>query len=438
MSIDVNERMTERVNRARLELEIKRSRGPFVITLVGIAIGLACAVWTISNLSRTTLSSSRTVKFAVDDASAVVPGRNEVRFKGIAAGDIVKAQYAGGQAVLTVKLKRKFGPIYRDARAELRPDTPLEDMHLDIVDRGTPSAGVANGGTPIAKAQTSSQVQIENVLDMFQPDIRDHFREMLANLGNGLQDHGADLREAFAVSVPLLQAAGKLADQLAVRKAEVADLVHNSRQLTEELGRRETLLRGLVEDGATTVSALQQNQSNFNETLAQLPPTLRVADSSLTALGGVLDEVDSAVTRLKPAAAHLPEGLSAIRTLSASLGPAAKELKAPVRNLVPLSRSLVPLSSRLDSSFKTLTPQLPVVGRATRDLVKCEDGVSLFFLWQPTAGVFDDKRGTMLRADAQASALANGTVATPRRSALEACTGGEVVGGRPAGPKDEH
>lgn len=437
MSIDVRERMTERVNRARLELEVKRAGGPFVVTLVGVAIGIACAVWTISNVSRSTLSSTNTVRFAIDDASAVVPGRNQVRFKGIAAGDIVKSQFVDGQAVLTVKLQKKFGAIYRNAHAELRPDTPLEDMHLDIVDRGTPSAGVANGGTPIARAQTSSQVQIENVLDMFQPDIRDHFREMLANLGGGLQDRGDALRQAFAVSVPLLQAAGKLGDQLAARKTRVAQLVHNSRILTEELGKREQLLRGLVGDGAATFSALQRDQPNLNATLAELPPTLRQADTSLAALDGVLGDVDSAVTKLRPAATRLPSGLAAIRTLSASLGPAAKALKAPVHDLVPLSAALVPLSRRLDASFTTLTPQLPVLGRATSDLVKCQDGVSLFFLWQPTAGVFDDKRGTMLRADVQASALANGAISTPRRSALESCNGGQVVGNRPAQAKDE-
>lgn len=437
MSIDVRERTTEHVNRARIELEIKRGRGPFLVTLVGIAIGLACATWIVGNLSRSTLSRTNTVKFAVADASSVVPGRNQVRFKGITAGDIVKSQFVDGQAVLTVKLQEKFGEVYRNARAELRPDTPLEDMHLDIVDRGTPSAGVASGGTPIAKAQTSSQVQIEDVLNMFQPDVRDHFRSMLANLGNGLEDRGADLREAFAVTVPLLRAAGKLGDQLAVRKTRVAQLVHNSRELTEELGRREELLRGLIHDGAITVSALQENQANFNATLEELPPTLRGADTSLLALGGVLDDVDAAVTRLEPAAERLPEGLAAVRTFSRSLGPAVRELKPPVRGLVPLSASLVPLSRRLDSSFRTLTPQFPVVDRATSDLVKCEDGVSLFFLWQPTAGVFDDKRGTMLRADAQLGALANGAAATPRRSALESCNGGKVVGGRPAEAKDQ-
>lgn len=437
MSIDVRERMTERFNRSRLELEIKRGRGPFIVTLIGIAIGLACAAWTISNLSRSTLSRTNTVKFAVADASAVVPGRNQVRFKGLAAGDIVKSEYVDGQAVLTVKLQKKFGKVYRDARAELRPDTPLEDMHLDIVDRGTPAAGVANGGTPVAKAQTASQVQIENVLDMFQPGVRDHFRELLANLGGGLEDRGDQLRQAFAVSVPLLAAAGKLGDQLAVRKTRVARLVHNSRELTEALGQREALLRGLIRDGAATVSALQANRGNLNATLAELPPTLSAADTSLTALGGVLGDVDTAVDKLQPAARRLPEGLSAIRTLSKSLGPAVRDLKPPVRQLVPLSSSLVPLSQRLNSAFRTLTPQLPVLDRATSDLVKCEDGVSLFFLWQPTAGVFDDKRGTMLRADVQASALANGNIATPRRSAIESCNGGQVVGGRPAEAKDK-
>lgn len=437
--IDVRDRLTEGMNRARFKLETRRAAGPLIVTLIGVGIGAALAAWGINNVSKVALSSTQTVRFAVDDASAVVPGRNQARFKGIPAGQITDVDLVDHRAVMTIELQKKYGPIYRNARAELRPDTPVEDMHLDIVDRGDPSAGEADADHPIAPSQTSTQVQIEDVLDTFQPNVRRRFRTLLDNLGNGLKDRGAALRQAFVEVMPLLKAAHRLSSQLSLRNKRVRQLVHNSAELTAELGRRERELRTLVTTGAETFSAVQQQRGELDATLHELAATLKEADSSLAAVNGIVGDVDLAVSRLRPVADRLPSGLSDIRALSASLGPAVRRLRPSVHRLVPLSKSLVPLSQRLASSFRTLRPQLPAIDHVTDKLSACREGAAKFFLWQPTTGVFDDKRGPMPRADVQLTAQSNGYVNTPRRYAAPACNGavGRIVGGRPTEEKDK-
>ena len=50
-----------------------------------------------------------------------------------------------GTPVITVKIQNQFRKMYKDVRAQLRPSTALQDMFLDITDRGTPQAGKLAG-----------------------------------------------------------------------------------------------------------------------------------------------------------------------------------------------------------------------------------------------------------------------------------------------------
>jgi len=434
--IDVNDRLTERINRARLQLEVRRAAGPFFVLLVGLGIGLACAVWLVTNVSKTAISSTRVVSFVVDDANAVVAGRNQVRFRGIPAGQVTDVDLVDHRAVVTVKIQKKFGPVYRNATAALQQDTPLEDMHLDIKDRGDRAAGEADEDHPLDPSRTSTRVQVEDVLDTFQPEVRDRLRSLLANLGNGLDGRGVWLQTAFAELTPLLRASGRLTSQLAERDHLVRRLVRNSARLTTELGSRDKILRTVVREGGATFGTLRTERASLDGFLHELPPTLQGADDSLAAVDGILGDTDTAVQRLRPVADAIPTALSGIEELSDSLGPAAKKLRTPVRRLTPLSDALRPLSQQAGMSFKTLLPQVPVLNRTFRNLAGCKEGISQFFLFQPTVGPFDDKRGPMLRADVQASAAANGLTSTPRRKFAPTCSGGRTIPGRPATETD--
>ena len=70
--------------------------------------------------------------------------------------------------------------------------------------------------TSCRSSQTQSPVNLADVLNTFQPDVRAQLYNMLDQLGNGLQDRGAYLRRAFALLAPFLQVAGNAAGQLAV------------------------------------------------------------------------------------------------------------------------------------------------------------------------------------------------------------------------------
>jgi virulence factor Mce-like protein len=430
--IEVRARRTERINRARLQLEAKRAARAAVVVLAGLAVGLACALYIGLHVSPTLLSSTFQVRFAVADASGIVPGLDQVRFKGIQAGSITKVQLIGGKPVLTAQIQGQYAPIYNDAQAQLRPNTALQDMYLDIVSRGTAAAGRTRYAQPLPAGQTSVSVNIDDVLNTFRADQRVQLRTLLDVLGNGLHDRGAALRTAFVDLVPLLKVAGNMSDQLAARAPLVRQLVHNMALLTGELGHRQGQLRTLLYGGSAMLTTLQDHSSDLAATLRELPPTMRAIDSSFAALRSVLPPVNEAVRSLYPIAAQLPSALASLRSLSGEANPALLALETPVTRLVPLAHALVPLSSSLHSALASLLPQVGTFNHTTQDLVSCQKGVQGFFQWDASMAKFGDVRGPVPRGNV---VIGGGT---PNEYQPQSCTPGTAIGGVLPAAKDDH
>jgi ABC-type transporter Mla subunit MlaD len=338
----------------------------------------------------------------VSDATGVVGQRDEVRIKGIPAGTITAVSLDHGTPVLTASIQSQYGQIYNNARADLRPATALQNMYLDVIDRGSPSAGVAAAGHPLPPSSTDTSVNVADVLQALNPAVRAHMAVMLRDLGGGLADRGTKLRTAFVELVPLVETAGRVTEQLAVRSGLTKRLVHDVGVLTGALGERQEFLNRLVTGGAQTLSTLQTHAGDLSATLHQLPPTLSLVQSSLTAVRAALPNLDQAVQALYPVADQLPAGLTAIRRLSADAAPAVAALQTPVARLVPFSQALSPLASSLRQVIDQLSPDTGVIDHITQALDRCtkNGAVQGFFQWTASLGKLQDASGEVPRGDA--------------------------------------
>jgi ABC-type transporter Mla subunit MlaD len=218
----------------------------------------------------------------------------------------------------------------------------------------------------------------------------------------------------------------------------VKRLVHNTSELTGELGRRNVRLRTLIGDGNTAMSALADRSQALDQTLHELPAALHGVRGTFSDLSAVLPDVNVAVDRLQPVAGSLPQSLSALRSLARSATPALTALRRPVTRLAPLARILTPLSRSLAVTVDALRPQVRVFDRATVDAAKCGKGIAGFFLWNTSIGKFSDARGPTLRGNFVGGGDASSVTHSPFDFAPTACVGGTIIGGRPPGPKDQH
>lgn len=436
--IDVRDHRQERINRARLALELKRAVSPGLVVALSLLAGAYIALRIASNIGATVGTSTQSVSFRVANANDVVAHSDEVRFLGIPAGRISSVRMTSDGPVVTASFESRYGHIYRNAQAVIRPNTALEDMYLDVVNPGSPGAGLANAKDPLPATQTDTSVNVDDVLDTFNTNARASLRTLLDNLGNGLADRGASLREAFVQAIPFVRVAGRLSGQLAERASLLRQLVHNAAVLTTDLAQNQATLRQLVSSGSATLTTLERGAKGLNDTLAQLPPTLTELRSSLSAVSGVTGDLDAALRSLYPVADALPAALAAVRDLSASASPAVRALATPVRRLAPLARYLVPLGSGLAAVVSRLQPQVPALNKLVRDLAGCRTGVQGFFQWNPSFTKYGDERGQSPRGNVAIGAQSSGVLTDPFEQAEQACTPGMPIGGQVVTPAAEH
>ena len=119
-------------------------------------------------------------------AQAVTPGQGQtVNVAGVPVGEITSVNLVDGRAVVGMKIRRKFTPIYNNATALLRPKTGLNDMLVEL-DPGTRSAGELDTDTPVPAGQTASNVNLDEILASVDTDTRNYLRLLIAGGGEGL------------------------------------------------------------------------------------------------------------------------------------------------------------------------------------------------------------------------------------------------------------
>ena len=385
------------LSRDRLKLEIRRARGGFIALLALIALTAGCGV-IIANGLRLNMpwQDTYTARIAVDDAKGVAPGKQQVRISGLPVGKISKAEIVDGKPVLTITLKGKYAPLYQDARLRLRPKTPLDDLYLNVESRGHKSAGEIDGQI-LAAERTRTPVAIGKVLNTFNADTRTRMEQAIDEIGRGLPDHGDEFRATLVKLAPFLTSAQRLTRETAIRRGATRRLIHNFGVMTEELGRRDNQLKGLVTGGANTFNELAQADQQLSRLLVELPPTLRQLQSSFATLRTTADELDPAFDALQPAARSLPGGLKALREFSDVARPSIAALRKPLPSLSSLVRRLSPTSTELADAFDALRPTAPRLDRITAAIVPCEFAVQKFFANTLSLMKFSDARGGIPR-----------------------------------------
>lgn len=418
-------RISHKTNRARVKLQLRRSMGPVAVYLTGLAVAAAAVVFIGTNLpGGAGLTATRQVAFEVPDATGIVTKRAEVRLKGIPVGTISDVRIDDGTAILTAAIKTKYGKIYRNATTVVRPNTPLQDMYVDILERGTPAAGEATASRPLAETRTQSSVNVSDVLQVFDADTRTQLANTLSQFGEGLDGQGEQLRQTFVSLVPFLQVAGRLSHQIDDRQDKTRRLIHNTTLLTSELGRRNSEIRTLLTDGDAVVKTLQAGSADLDRTIAELPSTLAGLDTSFTALRGVLPDVDNALRMVDPVAKELPNSLSSVRKLSAAARPAVVALRPSVRSLTPLAGELKPAAAELATAARALRPQTGALDHATASVAKCSFTIQRFFQWTQSVFSMGDARGEAPRGDAALGVDTSSFFRDPRVVEADTCVGG--------------
>jgi phospholipid/cholesterol/gamma-HCH transport system substrate-binding protein len=298
-----------------------------------------------------------TYKAEFSSGKSLTPGQGQtVDIAGVPVGEIGNVELKDGRALVTMKIRHKYTPIYRDATALLRPKTGLEDMIIELTP-GSRTAGVAPHGWTIPVNDTLPDVKLDEVLAQLDTDTRDYLKLLVTNAGQGLHGNGQRLSADFRRFDPLARDLAKLNSKLAVRRVNISHAIHNFRLVIQALGSRDKQLTQLIGSSNVVFRTLAHEDVNLRSALQQLPPTLQVTN---TALG----KADTLARVLGPT-------LQGLRPAARALGPTLRQTRPFLRITTPIIRNqLRPFTIAARPTVRALRPAARDLASATPNLVK--------------------------------------------------------------------
>jgi phospholipid/cholesterol/gamma-HCH transport system substrate-binding protein len=298
-------------------------------------------------------------------ADGVVAGTGQpVLVAGVKVGQITGVGLSGGNAIATMQLNRSQVPrVYANATATLVPITPLGDMSLDLAPGGPPS-GPLPARTAIGVGQSSSPVNVSELLGSLDTDTRDYLTTLLSSLAQGVGDRGADLRRTLIALGPTIGQVGQISSSLAARRTELAQFVHNL-GVVAHAASQDGQIPTLISAGNTTLKAITSQDQALRQSLADLPGILNRTNDTLTALRPFADLLGPTLSALTPAVHRLPTVLGDTQAFS--------QLAIPA-----LRNTIRPLIQRAIPFFATLAPAVEDLNRATPNMLGVAQSFNYF------------------------------------------------------------
>ena len=323
---------------------------------------------------------------ATFENAATLRATSPVRIAGVKVGEVTDVAQEGDAVEVTFTVDEEGRPIHEDAELEIRPRLFLEGNFFLDLRPGSPSAPELDEDGEIGITQTSTAVQLDEVLTSLQSDSREDLQALLEGYGTALtveptaaedKEQDRDTQgETAAQSINDSFAYGGKAGRstaivnealLGTEPHDLSKLIAANRDVFETLSARESSLQGLITNFNITTGALAAESSNLSASIRELAPTLEEARPSLLNLSNALPSVRAWARALEPSLRELPA------TIDAS-GPWLDQAALLLRDeeLGGLARLLGEAAAPLAQTSKEATkllPELTLTSRCVTDVL---------------------------------------------------------------------
>jgi phospholipid/cholesterol/gamma-HCH transport system substrate-binding protein len=265
---------------------------------------------------------------AVFENAANIRKDSPVRIAGVNVGEVVSTRSVGDVTEVTFTVDDAGQPIHEDAQVEIRPRIFLEGNFFLDVKSGSPSAPEIPDGGTIPITQTSTAVQLDQILTTLQAPDRENLQKLLSGYGTALnrrptaaEDRTQDpdvqgetaaesINDSFAYGATAARDAAIVNDALlGTQPRDLSNLIAAQADLFGALSGHEEELQGLVTNFNTTIRAFAAESDDLARSVKLLAPTLE---------------------RAKPALFHTNQSLPFLRTFALELEPGVRELPATI------------------------------------------------------------------------------------------------------------
>jgi ABC-type transporter Mla subunit MlaD len=284
----------------------------------------------------------------------------EVRIGGELAGQVLSTQIVNHEAKLQLQLAAKYKPLLSDSRIEirLRSAVGIRFVYLIPGRHGTPLPS----GAVLPASQTTTPVNLDQVLDTFNAPTRRGTDDFVGELGQGLAGQGESVNQTLQEAPGVLSHLGSVSAAVNARFQAMRNFITGAEGTTAAVDPvRDSLANGFQpEQNALRPFVVQR--AGLDATLDQAPPTLATAAGDLPSVRAVVSQVQGLAHAAVPTLAAAPP---ALRQTSALLVDARPGLQRADETLQLAGRAVSPTLTFL----QTAQPVLPQVNGAISDLL---------------------------------------------------------------------
>jgi virulence factor Mce-like protein len=254
----------------------------------------------------------------LENGSKLIPG-NDVRAGGFRVGRVsdltTERKRVDGVvrsiAVIEMDLDTQIEPLPVDSSLSVRARSALGLQYVDLVPGRSERSYRAGDTIPLSRTGGETG-ELEDLLDTFQPETRVAARTTLTGFGDALTGRGPALNIAIEELNPFVTHLTPVMRTLSDPDTELRNLFPALGATVAQVAPVASVQARWLASMADTFAAIGGDPQALRETIAESPPTLTAAISSLRVQTPFLARFADVSRRLQPAAAELPRSLPLI------------------------------------------------------------------------------------------------------------------------------
>jgi phospholipid/cholesterol/gamma-HCH transport system substrate-binding protein len=301
-----------------------------------VALGALVVVLVVVGVILLSGGSGYQVKAIFLNASQIVAG-DQVEVGGNSVGRVSDIKLTpNGRAELILNISSStIQPLRQGTQAIIR-QTGLSGIASRYVDLNLgPGTGrpIRNGGI-ISSTYTTSQVDLDQLFNALDANTRKGLQNVIQGSSSQYQGQGQNAQKAWVYLNPAIASSSLLFRELNRDTSKFTRFIVKSSNLVTDLASRQSDLSGLVSHLSTTFTALANQQQALGRSIQELPPFMRLANTTFVNLRNTLPDLTNLVNASKKVAFPLPGyPRGRLYALLQQLEPTAIDAVPTVRNL---------------------------------------------------------------------------------------------------------
>jgi phospholipid/cholesterol/gamma-HCH transport system substrate-binding protein len=237
---------------------------------------------------------------------------NDVVINGARVGKVVSVGIAPdngpsqGGAQVVMAIDGPSAPLHRGTRATIRPKGLLGNPFVELTAGPASGAAIPSGGTlPIQ--DTASPVDLDQVMDLFDPQTRTRIQTLTREGGTALANRGSDLNLFLAALPGITQDTATVTDRIASQDQQLSALDVEFDRIAQMMAAEDRAFRADIANGASLLDVTAAHE-------AQLKAELVYADRALGELQKLSDHSATSLAILDPCMADIVQTLAEMRS----------------------------------------------------------------------------------------------------------------------------